>query len=64
MYVDGSVDSSQSASGLIGTNDEPVYIGENSEISGRVWNGLIDDVRVYNCALGRAEIRALYNEGN
>ncbi|MDR3582687.1 MAG: prepilin-type N-terminal cleavage/methylation domain-containing protein [Candidatus Pacebacteria bacterium] len=27
----------------------------------RVWNGLIDDVRVYNRALSPAEIQALYN---
>lgn len=63
LYVDGVVDSSQPASGGINTNDEPVYIGENSEMTGRFWNGLVDDVRVYNGALGQAEIRALYNEG-
>jgi hypothetical protein len=63
LYVDGVVDSSQPASGGINTNDEPVYIGENSEMTGRFWNGLIDDVRVYNDALGPAEIKALYNEG-
>ena len=63
IYVDGKVDSSQPASGPISTNDQPVYIGENAEMTGRFWNGLIDDVRVYNGALGQAEIQALYNEG-
>ena len=63
LYVDGVVDSSQPASGPIGTNNQPVYIGENAEMNGRFWNGLIDDVRVYNAALSRAEIEALYNEG-
>ncbi|MFC1635358.1 sugar-binding protein [Planctomycetota bacterium] len=63
LYVDGRVDVSQPASGPIGTNNHPVYIGENAEMTGRFWNGLIDDVRVYNGALGQAEIRALYNEG-
>jgi hypothetical protein len=63
IYVDGGQDVSQPASGPIGTNDIPVYIGENAEMIGRFWNGLIDDVRVYDCALGQAEIEALYNEG-
>jgi hypothetical protein len=63
LYVDGSVDTSQPASGPIGTNDQPVYIGENAEMTGRFWNGWIDDVRVYNCALDQAGIEALYNEG-
>jgi hypothetical protein len=63
LYVDGGQDVSQPASGPIATNDKPVYIGENAEMTGRFWNGLIDDVRVYNCAIGKAEIEALYNEG-
>jgi len=63
LYIDGKEDVSQPASGAIGTNDEPVYIGENAEMTGRFFNGLIDDVRVYNCALDQAEITALYNEG-
>jgi len=63
IYIDGVVDVSQSASGAIATNDHPVYIGENAEMTGRFWNGLIDDVRVYNYALSEGQITALYNEG-
>jgi len=63
IYIDGMVDVSQPASGAIAANDHPVFIGENAEMNGRFWNGLIDDVRVYNCALGQTEITALYNEG-
>ena len=63
LYVDGKEDVSQPASGPINTNDQPVYIGENSEMTERFFNGLMDDVRVYNCALGRAEVAALYSEG-
>jgi len=63
LYVDGVLDSSQPASGPIGTNDEPVYIGENSEMTGRHWNGMIDDVRIYSCALGESDIAALYSGG-
>jgi len=57
------VDVSQPASGAIATNDHPVFIGENVEMNNRFWNGLIDDVRVYNYALSEGRITALYNEG-
>jgi hypothetical protein len=63
IYIDGIVDVSQPASGAIATNDHPVFIGENAEMTGRFWNGLIDDVRVYNYALSGGRIKALYNEG-
>jgi hypothetical protein len=61
LLIDGNEDSSQPASGRINTNNEPVYIGENSENTGRNWNGLIDDVRVYNYALTKEEVTALSN---
>ena len=63
IYIDGNVDVSQPASGAIATNDHPVYIGENAEMTGRFWNGLIDDVRVYNYALSAGQITELNNEG-
>jgi len=63
LYIDGKEDASQPASGPIAHNDEPVYIGENAEMTGRFWNGLIDDVHVYNYALSEGQIMALYNEG-
>ncbi len=62
LIIDGDLDSSQPASGRINTNNEPVYIGENSENTGRCWNGLIDDVRVYNYALTKEEVTALSNQ--
>jgi hypothetical protein len=63
IYIDGIVDVSQPATGAIATNDHPVYIGENAEMTERFWNGLIDDVRVYNYALSEGRIVALFNEG-
>jgi hypothetical protein len=59
LYVDGKLDLSQPASGKILANKHPVYIGENSEARGRYWNGLIDDVRLYNCALSPDQIQTL-----
>jgi len=59
IYVDGKLDASRPRSGPIGTNNFPVCIGENHELRGRYWDGLIDDVRVYNYALSEKEIAAL-----
>jgi hypothetical protein len=61
LYVDGRLDVSSDAPGKINVNDQPVYIGENAEQPERFWNGLIDDVRIYNYALSEAEIAAIYS---
>ncbi|MHC4175343.1 MAG: LamG domain-containing protein, partial [Planctomycetota bacterium] len=60
LYVDGELDGSKKTSKSIMTNNEPVCIGENSEQTGRYWNGLIDDVRIYNYALSHDEVAAFY----
>jgi hypothetical protein len=60
IYVDGALDNSTEASGLINTNTYPVLIGENSESRVYYWHGLIDDVQVYNYALSEAEVREIY----
>ncbi|UCG58438.1 MAG: hypothetical protein JSU70_02815 [Phycisphaerales bacterium] len=59
LYVDGSLDASAEASGTIRVHDRPVYIGANSEKPDRNWNGLIDDVRIYNYALSADEIATI-----
>ncbi|HUU16920.1 MAG TPA: LamG domain-containing protein [Sedimentisphaerales bacterium] len=56
LYIDGNLDASAVAPGTIRVNDEPVYIGENSQTPNRFWNGLIDDVRIYSYALSAEEI--------
>jgi WD40 repeat protein/tetratricopeptide (TPR) repeat protein len=62
LYIDGRLDASQNASGLMFTNNYPVLIGDNGQKDGRTWAGMIDDVRVYNCALDVNEVKALYQE--
>ncbi|MBW8039042.1 MAG: hypothetical protein FVQ85_03485 [Planctomycetes bacterium] len=61
LYVDGVPDANQAASGAINTNAFPVMLGENAESIRRVWDGLIDDARIYNQALSAAEISDLAN---
>jgi outer membrane lipoprotein-sorting protein len=64
LYVDGKLDVSSTASGTIKINDQPVYIGENSERPERFWNGLIDDVRLYSYVLTADEVAAIYADRN
>jgi hypothetical protein len=70
IYIDGGLDSNSVAcSGSMATNDWPVYIGENSKtlldegVNAREWQGLIDDVRVYNYALTQSEVNDIYTGG-
>lgn len=64
LYVDGVLDNSKDATGLIDTNTYPVLIGENAERNQRWWDGLVDDVRIYDNALSAAEITVLAGAGN
>jgi hypothetical protein len=59
LYLDGMLDATIATSSPIGVNSAHVLIGENPEAAKRNWDGLIDDVRIYNRALSAAEIGAL-----
>ena len=48
--------------GCSGTGSGTTRIGEHSA-GGRAFNGLIDDVRIYDRALSASEIERLYNMG-
>jgi ABC-type transport system involved in multi-copper enzyme maturation permease subunit len=61
LYVDGVLDASSPATGLIQANDAAVVIGGNSEVSNREWNGLIDEVCILGCAMSANEIAALHS---
>ena len=60
IYIDGKLDVSRGVRGALYIHDWPLYIGSNSRISSRKWQGLIDDVRIYDYGLSEAEIEALY----
>jgi hypothetical protein len=62
--VDGTLDVSQPATGSISQNSYPVYIGQNAEASMLSFNGLIDEVSLYNRALTASEIQAIYAAGS
>jgi hypothetical protein len=65
LYIDGVLDVSSPFFGEIGTNDCNVLIGANEEMTepDRSFDGLIDDMRIYDYALAETEVRELYERG-
>ena len=64
LYVDGTLDASAPATGIMAQNNYPVCIGENAQMPGRRWNGWIDEVSIYNRALTASEIQAIFAAGS
>jgi hypothetical protein len=64
LYANGDIVGQTAHSGNIGGNDVPFNIGGriNDEGTGK-FNGLIDEVQVFNRALSRGEIRAISEVG-
>jgi hypothetical protein len=73
LYVDGVLDVEAPYTGLINQSTFPIQIGGNSQqkspatpagqTSGRQWDNIMDEVRVYNYALSETDIRALTAQG-
>jgi len=61
IYVDGSLQGSTALSGNINNIIDNVLIGRRPE--GEFFNGLMDEVMIFNRALSPAEINASYNAG-
>jgi len=59
LYIDGLLESAKAAGNSVDISTYEVRIGENAQVPGRQWNGLIDDVRIHNYALSQAEIVSL-----
>ncbi|MBL7152900.1 MAG: right-handed parallel beta-helix repeat-containing protein [Phycisphaerae bacterium] len=62
LYIDGAEDPASPVPEAAGvtTDEYDVLIGENQERPGRYWDGMIDDVRIYNYALGSIEVAQLF----
>ncbi len=56
FYLDGQLEITLAFEGTIGTAAHPVTIGENSQATGRFFDGMLDDLRIYNHALTELEI--------
>lgn len=66
LYVNGQLKATYSITGKIGTSDYPLQIGHfyNRGFGGGEFNGLIDEIRIYNRGLTSSEIAAIYNAGS
>ncbi|MFC1766021.1 tetratricopeptide repeat protein [Planctomycetota bacterium] len=62
LYFDGELDISRGVAAAMDISSKPVCIGAGPVAPERAWNGLIDDVRIYNYGLSEAEIRTVYQE--
>lgn len=61
IYINGVLNAQQSiASGVLAPSVNNLEIGLSAGDTGRVWNGIIDDVRIYYRELSATEIYNLY----
>lgn len=64
LYVDGTLDASRAASGTITKTSDVLAIGNDTGAPpgySYLFNGLIDEVSIYNRALSSQEIQSIYN---
>ena len=59
LYIDGRLEAATPYVGSIDSSTFNVNIGRNTEVTGRLYEGTIDDVRLYNYALSSDEVRWL-----
>lgn len=62
-YVNGALDGTGVARGAQGTISSQFNIGYDLQTAGRIFNGMIDDVRAYNRGLEPGEVLQLYQAG-
>jgi hypothetical protein len=61
LFFDGNLESIVDHAGSIESSDYAVHLAHNAEVSDRFFNGLLDEVRIYNIALSDEQIKAVYN---
>ena len=57
LYIDGELDASRPAFGLVNRTSSSMRIGYDG------WNGAIDEVRVYNYGMAASDVQALFEAG-
>ncbi len=61
LYVDGQMAASTLRTGVIAQDTHVLSLGRNSQNTGRLFHGELDDVRIYHGALPTADIKKLAN---
>jgi len=59
VYLDGIMDASNPDPDGVATNEMPLLLGENPEATGRFFDGILDEVMIYDRALSAEEIGCL-----
>jgi len=59
FYLDGQLADTAVYPGTIGTAPHPVTMAENSQATGRFFDGMLDDARIYNHAMDEGEIMGI-----
>ncbi|MDP3003943.1 MAG: LamG domain-containing protein, partial [Candidatus Azambacteria bacterium] len=63
FYINGQLDNTITASGSFLTSTSGIWIGINGYDLSTPFNGLIDELRIYNRALSASEVQDLYRIG-
>ncbi len=63
LYIDGQPVVTTAGNPSISDNGNPLLIGNNPDVLSRVWNGVIDDVAIWERALTSDEIKTLNCSG-
>lgn len=60
LYIDGVLENTVAANGSILANGANLYFGRHKAL-GRYYNGLLDDIQIYDSALSQSEVSQIYN---
>jgi len=63
IYIDGELEDASNINTVIADTGTPLFIGENPQALSREWNGVIDDVAIWDKALTDCQIRTIYTSG-
>ena len=64
LYVDGNLVASNANPGNIAEGGLSMQIGGNPQAANRGWDGIIDDVAIWDRALTADEVTSIWNDGN
>jgi len=62
IYIDGIERARSAVAGTLDINDDPLQVGQDLNIASRFFDGLIDEVRIYENFLTVAEVNQVMND--
>jgi len=63
IYIDGKSMVDQAVPGKLGANDDPWRVGQDCDRENYIFEGIIDEVRLWNRALSEEEINTFMDQG-